>query len=435
MRTINIDLSRDSHCPQKVFGGNAGEHNESKIIVKLPERMIQEDISYYYFEFQTALGEHIVSPNIYVNELIDENKISITLWEQLIRTSGDLQFCIDAVKLSTDNTVTIKGKTSLCTLQILKSTAGESTLIDVNSTKEDLQEAIDSALKKAKDSGDFKGDPGEVSLSYANSNFANALKGRTNGNIVGLTDVSPVQHNLGVKLSSDTVTDLTSVKLKKFGANMLDLENVTFSSFQPGATWNIENGNIEFNAASNSFFYSRNISAFNLKPNCTYTCTTTVTLVDNGSTNLGGAGTMGLSLLLQTNASFDSSGKGKVYIINGYSNANKAGTYKLITTFTTPADMTDFTYIVTRLADNTTVTFSNIQIQAGTMSSDYEPYVDPVEYTPNADGTVEGVTSIYPATNLTTDTDGVTIGCTYNRDINKAFAELQAAILSTSANV
>ena len=271
--------------------------------------------------------------------------------------------------------------------------------------------------------------------SYTDNNFANALKGQTNGYIVGLPDVSPVQHNLGVKLSSDTVTDLTSVKLKKFGANMLDLASVSFQSYQPNATWKIENGNLEFSAVSNSFFYSRNISAFNLKPNCTYTCTATVTLVDNGSTNLGGAGTMGLSLLLQTNPSFDSSGKGKVYIVNGSAKNNKPGTYKIITTFTTPADMTDFTYIATRLSDNTTVTFSNMQIQAGTVSTDYEPYVAPVEYTPNADGTVEGVTSIYPATNLTADTDGVIIGCVYNRDINKAFAELQAAILSTSANV
>ena len=76
MRIINIDLSQDTRCPQKVFGGNAREHNESKLIVKLPDRMIQNDISYYFFEFQTVLGEYIVSPNIYKASLIDKNKIS-----------------------------------------------------------------------------------------------------------------------------------------------------------------------------------------------------------------------------------------------------------------------------------------------------------------------------------------------------------------------
>ena len=41
------------------------------------------------------------------------------------------------------------------------------------------------------------------------------------------------------------------------------------------------------------------------------------------------------------------------------------------------------------------------------------------EYTPNADGTVDGVKSLYPTTVITTDTDGVTIDCEYNKDLNK----------------
>lgn len=147
MRIINIDLSQDAHCSQKIFGGYAREHNETQLVVKLPERMIRTDISYYYIEFQTILGEHIVSPSIYINELIDGSKISITLWEQLIPSAGDLSFCVTAVNLAQDDTITIKGKSSPCTLQILKSPTGENTLIDISSTKEDLQKAIDEAIK------------------------------------------------------------------------------------------------------------------------------------------------------------------------------------------------------------------------------------------------------------------------------------------------
>ena len=40
------------------------------------------------------------------------------------------------------------------------------------------------------------------------------------------------------------------------------------------------------------------------------------------------------------------------------------------------------------------------------------------------------VKSIYPSMSLLTDTDGVLIDVKYNRDINKAFAELQAAIIN-----
>lgn len=149
MRIINIDLSQDTRCPQKVFGGNAREHNESKLVVKLPERMLRDDISYYYFEFQTVLGEHIVSPNIDKNRLLDGNKASVLLWEQLLPFAGDLNFCVSAVNLAEDSTITIKGKTSIYTLQILKSPTGEDALIDVSSTKEDLQKAIDDGINEA----------------------------------------------------------------------------------------------------------------------------------------------------------------------------------------------------------------------------------------------------------------------------------------------
>ena len=55
-------------------------------------------------------------------------------------------------------------------------------------------------------------------------------------------------------------------------------------------------------------------------------------------------------------------------------------------------------------------------------------YIPQVEYTPNADGTVEGVTSLYPNTTLMTDTEGVTIDCNYYKDIDKAYNELTTSI-------
>lgn len=179
MRIINIDLSQDTRCPQKVFGGNAREHNESKLIVKLPERILRDDISYYYFEFQTVLGEHIVSPNIYKSELLDGNKISVLLWEQLLPFAGDLSFCINAVNLAEDNTITIKGKTNICTLQILKSPTGEDALIDVGSTKEDLQKAIDDGVnevvKKISIVGQKTPNGGEIFSTYEGENANKAL--------------------------------------------------------------------------------------------------------------------------------------------------------------------------------------------------------------------------------------------------------------------
>ena len=68
--------------------------------------------------------------------------------------------------------------------------------------------------------------------------------------------------------------------------------------------------------------------------------------------------------------------------------------------------------------------FRNFQIELGTTTSAYGSHIEPILYTPNADGTISGVTSLYPTTTLISDTEGVTIKAEYNRDINKAFESL-----------
>ena len=63
-----------------------------------------------------------------------------------------------------------------------------------------------------------------------------------------------------------------------------------------------------------------------------------------------------------------------------------------------------------------------------------EPYK---EFAIKPDGKVEGVYSTYPTINLYTDAPprAINIKCIYNRDINKAFAELTNAIISLGGNV
>ena len=86
-------------------------------------------------------------------------------------------------------------------------------------------------------------------------------------------------------------------------------------------------------------------------------------------------------------------------------------------------------------ADGDYITIDNLQVEIGDAVTEYEEYKEPIEYSVSADGTVDGVTSIYPTTTLVTDTAGAVIDCTYNRDINKAFEELYNAIISTGGNV
>lgn len=73
--------------------------------------------------------------------------------------------------------------------------------------------------------------------------------------------------------------------------------------------------------------------------------------------------------------------------------------------------------------------------ELGGTATEYEPYKEPIPYTPKADGVVDGVTSLYPTTTLLTDTEGVIISAEYNKDLNKAFDSLVKAIISLGGNV
>ena len=92
--------------------------------------------------------------------------------------------------------------------------------------------------------------------------------------------------------------------------------------------------------------------------------------------------------------------------------------------------------VAINIGKNTTV--SNLifkpMLEVGGKLTDFEERRTAVAYTPAADGTVSGVKSLYPTTTLMTDTEGVIIEAEYNRDINKAFAELQQAVLSMGGN-
>lgn len=74
-------------------------------------------------------------------------------------------------------------------------------------------------------------------------------------------------------------------------------------------------------------------------------------------------------------------------------------------------------------------------LELGNTATDHEQYIEPTEYTVNADGTVAGVTSLSPTTTLMTDVEGAIIDVEYNRDINKAFDELKNAIIALGGNV
>lgn len=190
--------------------------------------------------------------------------------------------------------------------------------------------------------------------------FANSLKNSKNASAILIDDVSPVTHEMGVKVRSK---------------NIFNYDGVAFiANFPNVSTFVKDNNTLKFTTTERMvYFATTDIESFNLKPNTTYTSRTIVTLTDNGSSAIY-AGSMHLSLMLQTNGTYDSSGKAKVYVVNG-ANLEKAGTYEIVTTFTTPEDMSDYKYIVTRLGDNCSVIFKDLQIELDSTATSYTPYI------------------------------------------------------------
>lgn len=85
-------------------------------------------------------------------------------------------------------------------------------------------------------------------------------------------------------------------------------------------------------------------------------------------------------------------------------------------------------------AEYGTVYKNDICLTMSSTATDYEPS-QKTTYPISADGTVEGVSSLYPTTTLMADTDGIVLDVEYNRDINSAFAELTQAIISLGGNI
>lgn len=246
---------------------------------------------------------------------------------------------------------------------------------------------------------------------------AKCLKGSKTGTAMLIDDVSPVEHTMTVKISSDTVTDLTAVKVSRYGKNLLN--SLSIWAEQNASVISRDNGIVTVRApntttvSSISQLYNRTLPAgtYAFSIDCTIENTKKCTRPNE-------------ILLFVNNAP-------RVLV----SNMKSDGTYHRKPKFT----LTKKSNVIIRFYFNvdditetsdvpTTASFSNVQLEIGSTATDYEPYNSKTDYTPNADGTVNGVTSLYPNTTLMTDTDGVIIDCEYYKDIDKAFNELSSAI-------
>lgn len=232
--------------------------------------------------------------------------------------------------------------------------------------------------------------------------FANALKGTAIGSTVRLDDISPFEHEIAVKLSSDTVTDFSGVTLTKYGKNLfrrtaiagdsrgelaVNGNRLIFTSIKGG-------GSITFTLGKYKEFVGKDITIsldFIECKGANRAFTTRLfadsTLFQNFSTAVGERSRKTYQIPSNDTAEYL-----KVDLYVGYITA-AAGDYVVI---------------------------DNMQVEIGNNATEWEEGKEPTAHTANADGTVNGVTSVYPTTTLLTDTDGVNIEAEYNKDTNKS---------------
>lgn len=252
------------------------------------------------------------------------------------------------------------------------------------------------------------------SKEISNNLFANALKGSASGEIVALKDVSPLEHILGVKVSSENIADIEAVKVAAYGGNLFDINSLEkiFSSAEATITDNSitlqkENswGRIDFYWRIDKPLFGKKL---NLSFNASYTDAVRDSIIAMYYFTADGVETKFLEAKASTSFDVPAYQEGVCLKISFYLDASDGNGLQ-------------------------SVTYSNIRI--GIDEAEYEPYKAPVEYTVNADGTVDGVKSIAPATTLTTDTEGVLIEVEYNKDANKVVATLEQRLAALEAAI
>lgn len=220
---------------------------------------------------------------------------------------------------------------------------------------------------------------------------AESLKGTLSGKAVRADDVIDLNCNVPCQLTSDTVTDFSSVKVSKYGKNLFnqDLWLKHFSGIDADG-WYVWGRNLNFGV---SYRVDVNLPANK------YTLRAKVKSPDTAQY---------LPMV------YYADGTTKKIYINDCVYDNTDGSYiATINTNGKAISQLGFNY---NNGEKNDVRFKDWQIELGSTASSFEPYIAPQTVTANADGTVDGITSIAPSMTLLTDTDGVVINASYYKD-------------------
>lgn len=192
------------------------------------------------------------------------------------------------------------------------------------------------------------------------------------GTYISVDDVSEIPHSVKCKISG--VDALTNVQATRVGANLLSWSGGTFDSYK---TFKFEPSLPEGTYTMHGLFESED-TTYNMS----------IRVMGIYTSDIAKWGWSKSNSKEQRTYTFTAKEPiDRIYLYTADGAANSIGVY---------------------------VTASEVMLHHGSVALPYEPYTAQTS-TPNADGTVEGITSVSPFMDVFTDTEGVNIEVEYNK--------------------
>ncbi len=250
-----------------------------------------------------------------------------------------------------------------------------------------------------------KGDSGELPLDFLNNSFAPIIRNTVSGKQIRVRDVSSVEHELKIKVSG-----AENVTVYRYGKNVFDLSHLAKTYIA------------RYNGYAQKYKISQ-LSGKNITFQISVDFTQTIEANAYVSVNLYW---------------FDENNQ---TIKTNYGSQVKPNTESKVVYVTAPVPTNAF-YVGFGVGvffdgaadpqEGSTITLYNPQVEFDTTPTEYQPY-DLQVASVDAEGIVQGLTSVSPVTVLLTDNSNAVINLEYNADtktyIDNKFAELQALVL------
>ena len=209
-KIVSVDISPDTN--DVIYEGKAGvmwEHNATEIVFNIDERY-RGDYK-YYIEYRSILGTKVRTEYLELNT--ETNTVTYNVPVTMSSLRG-VECWFNIVMIDEDgNTVQII-KPRKFYLEFDYSPDTDNYIAKVNDFSVNaLLEAIrlgtfkgdkgDKGEVGAKGEKGDKGEPGEVTLEYADQNYADAIRKTVSGNPLIIEDASPVEHSIDIKTSAN----------------------------------------------------------------------------------------------------------------------------------------------------------------------------------------------------------------------------------------